>query len=149
HGIGSLLGSGLNCFQNLRTLIDGVVVCIHNFCFDTKLAGHLCGGIGLFNLVIVVVGQQRYQDPESFHWLSSNEHGIQHTPGLAGWRQDVQQMFHVWKPPGGPEAVEKKRKLLTLAPRCRAVAGSGTLSKRTQAPSASGAKATTGPISKT
>ncbi len=73
NGIGPLFGSSLNGLQNLRALIDGVVVRINNFRFDTELAGHLYGGTCLFNLVIIVVGQQRHKDAQSFHSLASGE----------------------------------------------------------------------------
>jgi len=58
-------------------------------------------------------------------------------------------MFRLRKRLSGPGAVEKERKTSNPAALGWAEAGNASLSKRTQTPLASGAKATTCPISKT
>jgi hypothetical protein len=59
------------------------------------------------------------------------------------------QMFHFRNPSGEAQVEENERKMPTWGARGRTGVRGGGLSKRTQAPVGSGAKATTRPISKT
>ncbi len=71
-GMGTKRGGGLHGFEDLRALVDGVVVGVDNLQFDIEFAGGEFGGFRLLNLVVVVAGGQRNQKTEFAHLARSN-----------------------------------------------------------------------------
>jgi hypothetical protein len=62
NGIWPQSFSGLNRFQDLGALGNRVVACIDNLDFDTELSGSHFRRLGLFDLIIVIVGREGKQE---------------------------------------------------------------------------------------
>lgn len=61
-GSGAMSFAGLDSFQNLRALIDGVVVGKDDLDVDAKFAASLIGGLRLLHLVVIVAGREGNQE---------------------------------------------------------------------------------------
>ncbi len=67
NGVGAIFGSGLNRFQNLVALLDGVVIGLRNFQIETEALGGFPRGRRLFLLVVVIVGGDGEEEFELGH----------------------------------------------------------------------------------
>src|SRR5690242_16016990 len=65
--VGAVRFFGLNSFQELRALRDGVVVRVNHLELDAELAGSRFGRLRLLDLIIVVVGRERNEKAQFFH----------------------------------------------------------------------------------
>src|SRR5258708_5458571 len=83
--IRTLCRGGLDGPQNLRALIDGVVVRVKNLRRDAQLARGLLRRLRLLNLIVVVVGSQRNKNSYLRHPCDS--HSWRHTIHRLALRQ--------------------------------------------------------------
>ena len=67
NGVGAIFGRGLNRFQDLIALLDGVVIGVHHFQIETKTRGSFARGRRLFLLVVVIVGGEGEEKFELGH----------------------------------------------------------------------------------
>src|SRR5690348_6639568 len=67
NGLGAMRFFGLNGFQKLGALGDGVVVRVNHLELDAEFAGSGFGRLRLLDLVIVVVGCERNEKTQFFH----------------------------------------------------------------------------------
>jgi len=70
-GVRAVVVGRLDGFEDLGALGDGVIIGIEDLDFRAQIAGHQLGGLGLFDLVIVVVGGKRNENAQLFHGGSS------------------------------------------------------------------------------
>ena len=75
--VGTRLAFGLHELQNLLALLNAVAVGVENFYVDPEAAGSILARRSLFDLIIIVLGDERDYNVESLHCERN------HTPKLA------------------------------------------------------------------
>jgi len=79
NGVGTIFGSDLNGFEDLRALVNGVVFGVDGLQLDTEILRGKSRGIGLLELIVIFAGGQRKQKLQISHEVTESPFSLRYT----------------------------------------------------------------------